>query len=308
MARLTLSRSFRKNAAGSVDYEEYLPYKELRRDEGQASESSSPLLSPRTTRLIIQLPITSPTITLSHDWPCSIYYHGDTQQLLRKKPFFAKEVETDTLGSPPLLEVLKALKPDFWFSAHLHVKFAAVYDHDDGHMRPDISTQVTIAKTQNPDEIAIGDDEDDEAPAPAANPDEITFDDDDDDEGAEAGKEEIVFAPKDTAVELDGASTGEQAGEAREALKVDESADLVEQVRKEEGDGEAFHDLIGSEPTTHAAPTLSAPQGNGDANVTAGPSRPTGRQTKFLALDKVLPGRDFIQVSRPSPNAARCEC
>lgn len=31
-------------------------------------------------------------IAVSHDWPRGIYYHGNTEELLRSKPFFRDEV------------------------------------------------------------------------------------------------------------------------------------------------------------------------------------------------------------------------
>ena len=38
---------------------------------------------------------------------------------------YRKEIEDDSLGSRPLGELLVKLKPQYWFAAHLHVKFAA---------------------------------------------------------------------------------------------------------------------------------------------------------------------------------------
>ena len=68
-------------------------------------------------------------IFLSHDWPRSIYHYGDKKQLLKTKSFFRQEVENNTLGSPAASELLEHLKPTYWFSAHLHVKFAALMQH-----------------------------------------------------------------------------------------------------------------------------------------------------------------------------------
>ena len=68
-------------------------------------------------------------IMLSHDWPQGIEQHGDTDKLLRQKPFFRDEVERNELGSPPNRELLDVLKPKWWFSAHLHVKFKAQVNH-----------------------------------------------------------------------------------------------------------------------------------------------------------------------------------
>uniref|UniRef100_A0A8D0GJI0 Debranching RNA lariats 1 n=1 Tax=Sphenodon punctatus TaxID=8508 RepID=A0A8D0GJI0_SPHPU len=64
-------------------------------------------------------------VFMSHDWPRSIYHYGNKKQLLKMKSFFRQEVESNTLGSPAASELLHHLKPKYWFSAHLHVKFAA---------------------------------------------------------------------------------------------------------------------------------------------------------------------------------------
>ncbi|GMF33262.1 unnamed protein product [Phytophthora fragariaefolia] len=68
---------------------------------------------------------------LSHDWPRGIEQHGNVPQLLRRKPFFEQEIRTNTLGSPAGEFLLYQLRPQHWFAAHLHVKFAAIVVHPD---------------------------------------------------------------------------------------------------------------------------------------------------------------------------------
>eukprot|EP00301_Raphidiophrys_heterophryoidea_P001245 c10604_g1_i4.p1 GENE.c10604_g1_i4~~c10604_g1_i4.p1 ORF type:complete len:531 (+),score=93.71 c10604_g1_i4:223-1593(+) len=73
-------------------------------------------------------------IFLSHDWPLGIAHHGNKQKLFRRKQFLQTEIETNTLGSPPARQLLDLVRPRFWFSAHLHVKFPAVVRHTGGSM------------------------------------------------------------------------------------------------------------------------------------------------------------------------------
>lgn len=113
--------------------------------------------------------LSNPDVVLSHDWPQSIDQHGDVRSLIRRKAHFRSEIEQGTFGAPPLMGLLRTLKPCWWFAAHMHVRFEATVVHSPG----------PPAKADNPDEITI-DDEDIDGPTAEpqrGNPDEISLDD-----------------------------------------------------------------------------------------------------------------------------------
>ena len=68
-------------------------------------------------------------VVMSHDWPRGMERHGDLDGLLRAKPFFREDAQSNSLGSVGATLVLTALQPRYWFSGHMHVRFAALYDH-----------------------------------------------------------------------------------------------------------------------------------------------------------------------------------
>lgn len=89
-------------------------------------------------------------VFLSHDWPTSIWEYGDKQRLLQTKPYFREEMAANDMGSPPLMHLLRKLKPSMWFSAHLHVKFAAVVQHLEDHSSAIEATSMASSPSLSP--------------------------------------------------------------------------------------------------------------------------------------------------------------
>ncbi|EJU05916.1 Metallophos-domain-containing protein [Dacryopinax primogenitus] len=180
----------------------------------------------------------SPDIFISHDWPLSIEQHGDTQGLLRHKPFFKEEIRTNTLGSPPLLQLLNTIRPQRWFAAHLHTRFEAVYKHD--------------APTKTVAMPAVAE--------PGTNPDEIILDEDMDE-----GDRKID-------AEIKGEASARTMSENPDEIALDDEEDAGNQ----EADG------VFGVKSTETCPAPLPP--------------PTRESTQFLALDKCLPKRRYLEI------------
>lgn len=211
-------------------------------------------------RKLLQLR-TQVDIGISHDWPRAIEKHGNQKRLWQMKPDFERESRDGSLGNPAAEYVLDRLRPPYWFSAHMHCKFAAIKQFE-----PPTQGQEENAKAaQVVAEPAA-------EPAPAANPDEIELDLEDDDE-----------AP---------ATAAAQPSSSSQPATEDTTATTTE-------------DLRAQLPPSFAKPAQVTPS----ARPVPGQPVPTGitnTTTRFLALDKCLPGRKFLQLIEipPSSNSA----
>jgi lariat debranching enzyme len=202
-------------------------------------------------------------VGLSHDWPRAIEYHGDSEALFRKKSFFRQESMDGTLGSLAAKYVMDRLRPSYWFSAHMHVKFAALrkYELAEG----DATEAAEGGKTVQEEPVTVTS----TAAAPEANPDEIDLDMDD-----EAGSEN------------EPGNTVSQAGKSK----------------PKEGEAKQETNGVSDELRAQLPASFARPQ----PKVRKTPGQPVpktipNREVRFLALDKCLPGRHFLQLSEIQP-------
>ena len=99
-----------------------------------------------------------PDVVLSHDWPGKIFAHGDTQRLIRRKPHFEQQIGNGLLGSMASQDLLEKLKPEFWFAAHMHVKFPAVFEHRDGKVTKFLALDKPLPGRHYLQIVDVGDD------------------------------------------------------------------------------------------------------------------------------------------------------
>ena len=218
------------------------------------------------------LQLTTPVdVGVSHDWPRGIEWQGDWKALFRKKDLFEADARAGTLGSSAAKYVLDRLRPPYWFSAHLHCKFAAVVEHgnqENSAMRKGLPTYNLNSETANnfigDDAIQMGHNHDGQ---PTKNADEIDLDLDDDEESTD---------PRAAIT-----SVGTAANDSKEPQPSDVSSDIRSQL-----------------PASFARPR-SPPQER--KSPPSPPPAITNKRTQFLALDKCLPNRKFLQILDVNP-------
>lgn len=217
-------------------------------------------------------------VGISHDWPRGIEWQGDYKALFRKKDLFEADAKAGTLGSSAAKYVLDRLRPPYWFSAHLHCKFAAAVEHAQAGEQEiqraptaDFENHVETNGAKNTDEIDVDLDSDEEQPqqipssppAPFRNEDEIDLDISDGD------------PPNATPASIN---------------------DSAPQMSLDSG-------LVPSTLRSQLPASFSRQKSPPREKPQASPPPPgiTNTRTQFLALDKCLPNRKFLQILSIDP-------
>jgi lariat debranching enzyme len=209
-------------------------------------------------------------ICISHDWPRAIENYGNAKALFNMKSEFEQESKDGTLGNLAATYVMDRLRPPYWFAAHMHCKFAATKTYEDTTAANDspvpIVTSTSYQNTKEPSEPAI-----------THNTDEIELDMDDDE------------APPDWTTATNGRSISRNKDET--SLDEDEIAQVPAY--------SSVPDVLRAQlPAAFARPAFPSQRSQPGQPA---PPEVLNKTVRFLALDKCLPGRKFLQVLEVKP-------
>lgn len=249
-------------------------------------------------------------VGLSHDWPRAIENHGHAASLWKIKPDFKQESEDGTLGNPAAEYVMDRLRPAYWYSAHMHCKFAAIKNYEASESNAENTTDTVEEKVEDviPD-VPIGE-------GAPANPDEIDLDMEDDDGDqpavAKGSTGTSTDPPAGTAAQ---ASTGEKSSANPDEIDLNMDDDEGDNPPTKATNNKAnpgqstetttsgvSEELRAQLPASFAkpAPRSAPPHPKGIPGQPV-PATITNTTTRFLALDKCLPGRKFLQLCELVP-------
>lgn len=224
-------------------------------------------------------------VGISHDWPNGVEWKGNYKKLFKQKDQFEDDARSGRLGSVAAKQVMDRLRPRHWFAAHLHCKFAAVIEHGNEDKQPEVTMSANEMPV-NAKRAAQGRDD--------AKIDPITNDADATPDGpGQASDADTVLPVNADEIDLeledaDGSvNVAEVApGQGLDGFKVplDPAAGSTEPTVPE--------DVRSQLPASFARP----PQPTRIPENVEHPPNITNKTTNFLALDKCLPYRDFLQL------------
>ena len=223
-------------------------------------------------RKLLQLK-TQVDVGISHDWPRGVEWMGDWKRLFKKKDLFEADARNGTLGSQAARYVLDRLRPPWWFSAHMHCKFSAVVNFDGEGER--LKGQVDGGHEGTSEAPKIG----------ASNPNEIPL--------RAGGNEDAVelAAPGKNDAEIDLDMDDDEETAAQNMFKADVPQAAAQPARE----------IIPKDIRAQLPASFAKPQVPSKAQALPPPPAIKNRTTNFLALDKCLPHRGFLQILDVEP-------
>ncbi|TKA72318.1 hypothetical protein B0A49_06403 [Cryomyces minteri] len=253
-------------------------------------------------------------IGISHDWPKGVEWMGDWKTLFRMKSHFEADARNGSLGSVAAKLVMDRLKPTYWFSAHLHCKFSAVVQHDkqvasQGPLILANSIPVSEQPGQSNSISNLPVIESEAGPSsaqPTKNADELELDLDDDEPDPPENEKGTTLAANADEIDLELDEGADDTGVAIVAAGQDLDSVKVPLNDDTHVDAPA---VTPTEPASGVSNALRAllpesfvrPAARAEAPKLDPPPDITNRVTKFLALDKCLPNRHFLQILDVDP-------